>query len=61
MDKAASRAPATLGEGCLGRYGPDDLSAEDDTEFTGAEELWEKVQNESEPISVGADLSLKKP
>jgi hypothetical protein len=61
LDKATSRAPATLGEGCLSRYDPDDLSAEDGTEFTGAAELWEQMQNESEPISVGAGLSLKKP
>ncbi len=33
LDKATSKAPATLGEGCLSRYDPDDLSPEDGTEF----------------------------
>ena len=40
LDKAVSKAPATLGEGCLSRYDPDDLSPEDGTEFPGAEALW---------------------
>ncbi|MBD9440855.1 hypothetical protein [Pseudomonas sp. PDM04] len=43
LDKAVSKAPATLGEGCLSRYDPDDLSPEDGTEFPGAEALWEQL------------------
>ena len=48
LDKATSKAPATLGEGCLSRYDPDDLSSEDGTEFPGAAELWEQLQDTSE-------------
>jgi hypothetical protein len=48
LDKATSQAPATLGEGCLSRYDPDDLSSEDGTEFPGAAELWEQLQDPSE-------------
>ena len=49
LDKATSKAPATLGEGCLSRYDPDDLSSEDGTEFPGAAELWKQEQNTSAP------------
>jgi hypothetical protein len=40
-----------LGEGCLSRYDPDDLSAEDGTEFPGAAELWEQLQDCGEGTS----------
>jgi hypothetical protein len=43
LDKATSRAPATLGEGCLSRYDPDALDAEDGTDFQAAQ-LWEHLQ-----------------
>lgn len=49
LDKATSKAPATLGEGCLSRYDPDDLDSEDGTEFPGAAELWELEQGKAEP------------
>ena len=48
LDKATSKAPATLGEGCLSRYDPDDLSPEDGTDFPGAAELWEQLQDDSD-------------
>lgn len=44
LDKATSKAPATLGEGCLSRYDPDELSPEDGTEFPGAAQLWEQLK-----------------
>ena len=53
LDKATSKAPATLGEGCLSRYDPDDLSAEDGTEFPGAVELWEQLNPEPDPVGAG--------
>jgi hypothetical protein len=49
LDKATSTAPATLGEGCLSRYDPDDLSSEDGTEFPCAAELWQQLQDQPEP------------
>lgn len=61
LDKATSRAPATLGEGCLSRYDPDDLSVEDGTEFPGAAELWEQLQEASAPAVAGTDLPTNKP
>ncbi|MDR9862501.1 MULTISPECIES: hypothetical protein [Pseudomonas] len=48
LDKATSKAPATLGEGCLSRYDPDDMSPEDGTEFPGAAELWEQIKDEQQ-------------
>lgn len=49
LDKATSKAPATLWEGCLSRYDQDDLGSDDGTEFPGAAELWEREQAKPEP------------
>ena len=49
LDKATSKAPATLGEGCLSRYDPHALDAEDGPGFPDAARLWEQLQEESEP------------
>ncbi|CAN2978008.1 conserved hypothetical protein [Pseudomonas sp. PM2] len=54
LDKATSRAPATLGEGCLSRYDPDALDAEDGTDFPGAARLWEQTQAQDEPPAAPA-------
>jgi len=51
LDKATSKAPSTLGEGCLSRYDPEDLDSEDGTEFPGAAELWEREQAKSDPAA----------
>ncbi|MFJ5298874.1 hypothetical protein [Pseudomonas sp. SLFW] len=51
LDKATSKAPPTLGEGCLSRYDPDALSPDDGTEFEGAEQLWEQVKPDAEDES----------
>lgn len=48
-DKAASKAPPTLGEGCLSRYDPESLSEDDGTDFPGAAELWERTQRPQAP------------
>ncbi|MEE4571465.1 hypothetical protein V2K65_21030 [Pseudomonas alliivorans] len=48
LDKATSKAPATLGEGCLSRYDPDALTPENGTEFEGAAELWLELQQDAE-------------
>ncbi|MEE1869523.1 MULTISPECIES: hypothetical protein [Pseudomonas] len=42
FDKATSKAPPVLGEGCSSRYDPEALDSEDGTDFPGAAELWEK-------------------
>ncbi|MGH8382693.1 hypothetical protein [Pseudomonas sp.] len=44
FDRATSKAPQTLGEGCLSRYDPEALDSEDGTDFPGAAELWEQLQ-----------------
>lgn len=44
FDKATSKAPPVLGEGCLSRYDPEALDSEDGTDFPGAAELWEQLQ-----------------
>jgi hypothetical protein len=60
LDKATSKAPATLGEGCLSRYDPDDLSPEDGTEFPGALELWEALNPQPDIDLAGAGLPAKR-
>ncbi|MCY1301362.1 hypothetical protein D9M68_365760 [compost metagenome] len=45
-DRATSRPPPTLGEGCVRRYDPEALSDDDGTEFPGAEALWDALQRE---------------
>ena len=55
LDKATSRAPATLGEGCLSRYGPEALSGEDGTDFPDAARLWEQLQQASSNRLEAAD------
>lgn len=49
LDKATSRAPATVGEGCLSRYDPQALDAEDGTDFPEAARLWAQMQEQDEP------------
>jgi hypothetical protein len=44
LDKATSKAPPTLGEGCLSRYDVDELSPDDGAEFEGAAALWQQLQ-----------------
>ncbi len=52
LDKATSSAPPTVGEGCLSRYDPEELSPEDGAEFDGAAELWRELQESSPPEEV---------
>ena len=59
LDKATSTPPPTLGEGCLSRYDPQALSAEDGTDFADARALWltlnpplpDELGSPSEPFS----------
>lgn len=53
LDKAGSRAPAVLGEGCLARYDPDELTDANGTEFEGAQALWRALQRQGEIIESG--------
>ena len=46
--KATSKAPPTLGEGCVRRYDPDALGDEDGTDFPDAAELWRQLQEQQE-------------
>lgn len=55
LDKATSRPPPTLGEGCLSRYDPDALSPDDGTEFEGAAQLWEQLKPDDKEKSGGLD------
>jgi len=48
LDKATAKAPPTVGEGCLSRYDSEAMTGEDGTEFPGAAELWQQLQEESE-------------
>lgn len=48
LDKATSRPPPTLGEGCLSRYDPQALDDSDGTEFPGAAELWQEIHPDAD-------------
>lgn len=52
-DKAAAKAPSTLGEGCLARYDLQDMSDEAGTDFPGAADLWRQL-NPSDDRSADA-------
>ena len=41
-DRAAARAPATLGEGCLRRFDPESMDETVGTEFSEAAALWKE-------------------
>ncbi|WP_314406895.1 hypothetical protein [Pseudomonas kuykendallii] len=45
LDRATSKAPPTVGEGCVRRYDPEALSSEDGTEFPDAQALWERLKD----------------
>lgn len=61
LARAASQPPATLGEGCLSRYDPDELTGEHGAEFAGAAELWRQLQESpalvAEPEALSAVLT----
>ena len=44
LARGSSRAPATLGEGCISRYDPQALSADNGAEFADAAALWRQLQ-----------------
>lgn len=44
-------APPVLGEGCVQRYDPEALSEEHGTEFPGAAELWNELQQDEGPAA----------
>lgn len=43
LERATSRPPPTLGEGCVRRYDPQSMGDEHGTEFAGAAELWQRL------------------
>lgn len=45
LERATSKAPPTLGEGCVRRYDPQALGDGDGTDFPGAAELWRALQD----------------
>lgn len=48
LDRAVSKAPATVGEGCLSRYDIDELTGEDGADFAEAHKLLEQTQQVDE-------------
>ncbi len=57
LDKATSRPPPTLGEGCLSRYDPEAMDEEDGTEFPGAAELWQELHPQDESSATEGEAS----
>lgn len=43
LARAAAQPLQTLGEGCLRRYDPQQLTDAHGTEFAGAEQLWQRL------------------
>lgn len=48
LDRVVSKAPDTLGEGCLSRYDIDQLSPQDGADFSAAQGLLKQVQSVDE-------------
>ncbi|MES2821566.1 MAG: hypothetical protein V4812_21535 [Pseudomonadota bacterium] len=48
LERATSRPPPTLGEGCTSRYDPEAMSSEDGTAFPDAAELWQRLRKQSD-------------
>lgn len=61
LARAASRAPATLGEGCLSRYDLAELTGEQGAEFAAAAELWRQLQIPPEPAAETEPLKSPQP
>ncbi len=54
-DKATSKAPPTVGEGCVRRYDPKELGEHHGTEFPEAAQLWRRLQEQSNEERGSAD------
>ena len=52
LARGSSRPPAILGEGCVSRYDPQALSADNGAEFADAAELWRQLQADAESAAV---------
>lgn len=59
-DRAASKPPPTLGEGCVRRYDPDALHPQSGSEFADAAELWRKLQEQAGEQPEAADEETEK-
>jgi hypothetical protein len=46
LERATSRPPPTLGEGCVRRYDPEAMDDSVGSDFPGAAELWQQLQSE---------------
>nr|WP_225931901.1 hypothetical protein [Pseudomonas anuradhapurensis] len=53
-NQPTAAAPPTLGEGCLARYDPAALADTDGTEFPGAAELWQQLNQADAAASAPA-------
>jgi hypothetical protein len=51
LDRAVSKAPPIVGEGCTKRYDPQSLTPEDGATFDDAAELWRRLQDEQAPAT----------
>jgi hypothetical protein len=58
LARAASTAPAMIGEGCSQRYDPEALSEENGAEFTEAAALWQQLQHEASLLTSVPALPL---
>ncbi|MFP6849061.1 MAG: hypothetical protein VCA57_10180 [Pseudomonas sp.] len=47
-ERCTATAPPIVGEGCTQRYDPQALNSDDGTEFAGAAELWQQLQQPPE-------------
>lgn len=54
LERATSRPPPTLGEGCTRRYDPEAMNGETGSDFADAAELWRQLQQPTEPPAPGS-------
>jgi hypothetical protein len=48
MRRASASLPPTVGEGCVRRFDPEQLSDDCGAEFSGAAQLWAELQQDAQ-------------
>ena len=52
MRRATASLPPTVGEGCVRRFDPEQVSEDCGAEFFGAAQLWAELQSEVQQVAV---------
>lgn len=58
LERAAAKAPPTIGSGCAQRYDPEALSSEQGADFAEAAALWGRLQSEEAGLEPAQVMSV---